>query len=91
MSKAHGTCQLCEMGCDGTPAKINMWMKLHYKVAHGLKFEGMDFHQPTKVKRRYSQNGPTKDDITTSFQITERLKMVTETLDHIQTKNSGFK
>ena len=82
---------MCEMGCDGMPSKINMWMKLHYKVAHGLKFEGMDFHKPMKVKRRYSQNGPTKDDIIESFRITENLKTTTEKLDFIQTKNSGLK
>jgi hypothetical protein len=81
---------MCEQGCEGMPAKINMWMKLHYKAAHGLKFEGMDFHKPVKVKRRHAY-GPTKDDIIESFLITDRLKTVTETLDHIQTKNSGFK
>ncbi len=88
MSHAVGHCQICEQGCEGTPAKINMWMKLHYKVSHGLKFEGMDFHKPAKLKRR--RNEPTKDDLRERKQVVEMLKKTTETLDFIQTKNSGF-
>jgi len=86
---SHGHCKMCSQECDGTPAKIQLWMKLHYKVSHGLKFQGMDFHKTESVKRRHSRH-VTKDDFIKVKQSTEKIKTVTQTLDFIQTKNSGL-
>jgi len=72
-----GNCHVCSQECGGTHAKIQMWLKLHHKVAHGLKFQGMDFHKTEKVKRRHSQH-VTKDDFIKVKQSAEKVKTATE-------------
>jgi len=89
MSHAVAHCQICEQKCEGTPAKIKLWMKLHHKKAHGLKFEGIDFHGNGKMLRTRRRN-LTKDDYVRMGQHIEMLKTTTTTLDFIQSKNGGF-
>ena len=74
MTTAYGTCPMCEQRCYGTPSKIKLWAKLHFKKAHSIKFEGADFVTADQIKSRHHKDATKKDDVIEFKQVGNKIE-----------------